>query len=344
MMDKDSKQVVIKKRPIDKKKLTVIKKAKKVKEKEVVEIPVSKLIMAVAILAVVAIVIFAGLKLIKPKEEEDVAAIVNGEVITWNEIDGQYNKLSPQLQQLITKDVLLNQTINEKLLMNEIKEKEIVVDEEELNALVERVKSQFTEEQLNETLEAQGLTMDEFVEQLSNRLKINNLLSGEIPELMVNDSEIKAFFNENKESLATPEMVRASHILVNSSEEAETLLAMLRNGSDFSELAASYSLDGTAQNGGDLGYFARGTMVPAFEEAAFNLEVGEISGVVKTDYGYHIIKLTDRKAAKNANLEELRALIKFNLFDSKLNANPDKFQEYMQGLREKSEIEIFERK
>ena len=344
MIDKDSKQVVIKKRPIDKKKPTVIKKAKKVKEKEVFEVPVSKLIMAVAILAVVAIVIFAGLKLIKPKEKEDIAAIVNGEVITWNEIEQQYNNLPSQLKQVMTEEVLLNQSINEKLLMHEVKEKKIEVDEEELNSLVERVKSQFSGDQLNETLKNQGLTMEDFVEQLSNRLKINNLLSKEIPELMVNDSEIKTFFNENKESLATPEMVRASHILVNSSEEAEKLLAMLKNGSDFSELAADYSLDGTAQNGGDLGYFGRGTMVPEFEEAAFNLKVGEISGVVKTDYGYHIIKLTDRKAAKNANLEELRALIKFNLFDAKLSANQDKFQEYMKSLREKAEIEMFEKK
>ncbi|OGM02831.1 hypothetical protein A3K72_01850, partial [Candidatus Woesearchaeota archaeon RBG_13_36_6] len=277
------------------------------------------------------------------KEKGNIAAIVNGEEITWDEIDEEYNKLSSQLQQLITKEVLLNQTINEKLLIHQAEEKGIVVDEEELNALLERVKSQFTEEQLNETLEAQGLTMEDFVEQLSNRLKLNQLLSEEIPELKVNDSEIEQFFNENKASLDTPEMVRASHILVNSSEEAENLLSMLKNGSDFAELAATYSLDSTAKNGGDLGYFAKGVMVPEFEDAVFSLKVGEISDVVKTDYGYHIIKLTDKTPAKEAKLSEMKALIKFNLFDSKFSANQDKFNEYMKGLWDKAEIEIFEK-
>ena len=342
MADKDSKKLVIKKRPIGKK-TPAKKRVKKVKKEEVVEFPISKLIAVLAIIAVVVIIIFAGTKLIKPKEKGAIAAIVNGEEITWNEIDEQYNKLSSQLQQLITKEVLLNQTINEKLLMQQAEEKGVVVDEEELNTLVERVKSQFTEEQLNATLEAQGLTMEDFVEQLSNRLTLNELLSEEIPELKVNDSEIEQFFNENKASLDTPEMVRASHILVNSSEEAEELLSMLKDGSDFAELAANYSLDGTAQDGGDLGYFPRGVMVTEFEQAAFSLKVGEISDVVKTDYGYHIIKLTDKKPAKEAKLDEMRALIKFNIFDTKLSANQDKFSEYMKGLWDKAEIEFFER-
>ena len=342
MADKGSKKVVVKKRPIGKKK-PVKKRAKKVKKEEIVEVPVSNLIAVLAIIAIVLIVVFAGTKLIKPEEKGDVVAIVNGEEITWDEIDEQYNKLSPQLQQVITKEFLLNQTINEKLLTQQVEERGIEVAEGDLNSLVDRVKSQFTEEQLNETLEAQGLTMEDFVEQLSDRLKMNELLSMEIPELSINQSEIEQFFNENKESLDTPEMVRASHVLVNSSQEAEELLEMLKNGSDFAELAAAYSLDGTAQSGGDLGYFARGIMVPEFEQAAFDLEIGGISEVVQTDFGYHIIKLTDRKPAKEAKLKEMRALIEFNLFDAKLRANQDKFQAYMQNLREEAEIEIFER-
>ena len=227
--------------------------------------------------------------------------------------------------------------------MQEVEEKGVEIDQKDLDSLVERVKSQFTEDQLNQTLESQGLTMEGFVEQLSNRLKMNGLLSMEIPELSITDSEIETFFNENKANLDTPEMVKASHILVNSSEEAETILAELKNGSDFAELAVAHSLDGTAQLGGDLGYFPRGVMVSEFEEAVFGLEIGEVSDVVQTQYGYHIIMATDKREAKEAVLEEMRALIKFNIFDAKLSANQDKFQEYVNGLWEKAEIEVFEK-
>src|SRR5690606_24013284 len=117
----------------------------------------------------------------------------------------------------------------------------------------------------------------------------------------------------------TPEQVRASHILVDEKAKAEELLAQLKNGADFAELAKEHSKDGSAAQGGDLDYFGRGRMVAPFEEAAFALNVGEISDVVESQFGFHIIKLTDKKAAETATFEDKKEEIQKTVFDGKLN-------------------------
>lgn len=339
MAKKQAKKVVVKKRPINKKK--PLKKKPKVSKEDTFEIPVSKLLTILVVVAVVAILIFAGSKIFQPKEGNGIAAIVNGEEILWSQIDKQYNNLPAQLQQIFTHEVLLNQTIDEKLLMQQVESIGVEVNEEELDSLVARVRSQFTEEELDQTLEAQGLTMESFIKQLAQRLRVNQFLSTQIPELVVTEQDIQDFFTENEDVLGTPEMVSASHILVNSSELAEEVLTKLEAGEDFAALAAEYSMDGTAQTGGDLGFFPKGVMVPEFEEAAFSLEIGEVSVIVETDFGFHIITVTGKREAVEANLDDLRATIKFNLLDTKLRENQDKFNDYMQQLRESADIEIF---
>lgn len=349
MAKKETKSVVVKKRPISKKKVKPkpkepkTKKPAKKEKKDVFEVPVGKIVTVLIILGLIAVLVVGGIKLFKPKESNDIAAVVNGEIITWSRIEAQYDKLSPEFQQIITQEILLNQTIDEELLVTEVAEKQIQVPQEELDSLVDRVKAQFTEDELDKTLERQGLTMQGFTDQLGQRLLVNVLLTEEIPELEVTEEEIEDFFNENKELLDTPEMVRASHILVNSSEEAEDILALLAEGEDFAELAAEHSLDGTAQTGGDLGFFPRELMVSEFDEVAFSLEIDEISDAVETTFGFHIIMVTDKRDAKDANLDELRATIKFNLFDTKLRANQDKFNDYIQNLRANADIELFEK-
>ena len=128
-------------------------------------------------------------------------------------------------------------------------------------------------------------------------------------------SEIERAYNNNIEQYSTPEQVRASHILLKTEgkddaavkAKAEDLLKQARNGADFAELAKKYSEDeGSAKNGGDLDYFGRGRMVPEFDQAVFAMQPGQISDLVKTQYGYHIIKLVDKKTATTRPLPEVR--------------------------------------
>ncbi|MGI6734124.1 MAG: peptidylprolyl isomerase [Anaerovoracaceae bacterium] len=137
-------------------------------------------------------------------------------------------------------------------------------------------------------------------------------LTGSIPE--TTDEEAKAYYDENPDLFVIDE-VTASHILVKEEDLAEEILAELKAGGDFAELAKEHSIDpGSAANGGSLGTFGRGAMVPEFEAAAFALKPGEISDIVKSSFGYHIIKVTDKEQGTET-FEEAKERIKASLYD-----------------------------
>ncbi len=329
-----SKKVKIKKHKIKKK----AGETEKIRpDKDMVVIPISTILIILGLILVVGAGIFFATT--QQDTENNVAAVVNGEKIMWDEINQRYNRLSPELQAQIPKEEILNQTINEVLLLQEAEEREITADPDTVQLLVDRVEDQFGTEEFNTRLELQGLTYEGFKEQLADTLKINQLLEQEIPELSVNESEVREFYEENKDNLRTPEQVRASHILLNTSEDAQDVLQMVEDGGNFSELASNYSIGPSAAQGGDLGYFSRGMLVPEFEQVAFNMSVGEVSGIVETEFGYHIIKVTGRRQAQEPEFEDIEALIEFNLFDSKFRLNQDKVQEYLNELRAESDIQ-----
>jgi parvulin-like peptidyl-prolyl isomerase len=136
---------------------------------------------------------------------------------------------------------------------------------------------------------------------------INYVLGEAKNKINITDEELLEYFNKNKDSFFEPEKIHALHILVETEEEANNILNKLKEGIiDFAELAKQKSIDASAQNGGDLGFFTRGQMVKEFEDAAFSLKPGEISNVVKTEFGYHIIKLVEKKEAYNPTFEEAK--------------------------------------
>lgn len=312
---------------------------------ESIEIPLSKVLGTFAVLLVIALVVALALNADKLKGifNQDVAATVNGEEITWSQIDKKYETVPESMRTYITKETLLNQTINELVIKQEVEKRDIVVDEAYLNVMVDNVKDQFPDEKtFNETLVSYGISYQELVDQLELSLKLNKMLEMEFPILKVNESEIESFFEENKESLSVPEQVKASHILVNDSNTADEIIEKLDDGEDFAELAEEYSIDtASAVYGGELGYFSRGMMIAEFEEAAFEMEIGEISEPVKTIYGYHIIKLTDRKAQEEAKLDDkTRVLIDLNIFNQKWDQNTDMVNEFLSSLYESAEIKL----
>ena len=158
------------------------------------------------------------------------------------------------------------------------------------------------EEGLKSALEASGLTLADLKEDIETNIKIEKLMAKDIE---ITDDEVKAYYEENKDDYDTAESIEVSHILVEDKETAQKVLDKLEAGEDFADLAKEYSTDeSTAENGGELGFIKSGEMVEEFEKAAFALKVGEISDIVKTDYGYHIITATDYKEAKESTYEE----------------------------------------
>ncbi len=258
------------------------------------------------------------------KTKDNVVARVNGEVITKDEL---YEVLVKE-----NGEAALNSLIVNKIIELEAKNQDITIAEEDIQKEIDKLAEPYGgEEGFTQFLEIYGYSLDEIKNNIKTNLNIKKLLE---PNIKIEENEIKSYFDENKESFDTKEQVKASHILVDSEDKAKEVKEKLLNGEDFSELAKNYSID-TANNqqGGELGFFARGEMVPEFENAAFSLKVGEISEPVKTEFGYHIIKVEDKEQAKEATYEESKEDIRNILFDEKLSAYfstwiQDKFDEY----------------
>lgn len=190
-----------------------------------------------------------------------------------------------------------------------------------------------------------GLDKDEDfkrrVEEFRKITLIGQLLEKEIEEKAgVTEKDVRDYYDKYKEDFADVSQIKASHILVKTEAEAQKILERLKKGEDFAKIAKEKSIDaGTAQNGGDLGFFSAGQMVPEFETAAARLKVGELSNPVKTKFGYHIIKVTDKKVGKPLEFEQVKDLIL-----QRLSAEKQKqvFDEYIDSLKKSYKVEINE--
>jgi peptidyl-prolyl cis-trans isomerase C len=155
-------------------------------------------------------------------------------------------------------------------------------------------------------------------------------------KVRVDESEVKAFFDENKEKFTVGTQIKASHILVKTEDEAKKAHMRLQSGEKFETVAREVSIDkGSAEKGGDLGFFGRGRMVPEFERAALSLKPGAISPPVKTRFGYHIIKQTDIKMGDPASFEQSKEAIQRELVNQKRKKN---FDALIDKLKADSEI------
>lgn len=232
-----------------------------------------------------------------------VLATVNGREITQRDLEAVLEEMGPQRAgQFQSKE-------GQRRLLEELISQELFYLDAVRNGLEDDMEFR--------------MEMKKVKEDLLKQYAIRKYLSN----VRVKDEEIVQYYNENKESFRTDESVRASHILVDSEEEAKELAAKLSSGLSFEEAAREYSKCPSGARGGDLGYFTRGRMVPEFEEAAFAMKEGEISRPVQTQFGYHIIKVTDRKEpgilpleqVKNQILQHLLTLKQMEMYRTRSN-------------------------
>lgn len=246
-------------------------------------------VIAVIVLAAAAWVIF---------NRATAIAIVNGERITKKDF---LEKLESQAGMSV-----LSEMINNTLIAQEAKKAGVEVSQDKLDSEMARIKQNLGE-QFEYTLAMYGMT------EASLRTTLyQNLLAYEIStkDVVLTDDQIAKDYEDNKDYYLEPAQVKASHILVRTKEEAQAVLDELKKGADFVSLAKARSIDtGTAEYGGDLGYFGKGEMIAAFEEAAFALSPGQLSGIIETEYGFHIIQSADKKAEYMPTLDEARQLV-----------------------------------
>jgi peptidyl-prolyl cis-trans isomerase C len=300
------------------------------------------------------------------EEEEkapgDKVAVVNGVTINQGTYDRELNffvrraatggKQIPDAQMAQMKNEVLESLIERELLFQESKKKGIQVKSEAVSGQLQKIKQRYpNQEEFKKLLSSMGLTESDVLSQIARGMAIQELIDKEVAEkIKVSDEETKSFYDRNPQLFQQPEQVKASHILIKVQSNApdeqkaearkkiETVQQKVQKGEDFATLAKTYSEGPSGPRGGDLGYFKRGQMVKPFEEAAFSLKPNETSDIVETQFGYHLIKVDDKKPAKKMAYAEVKDRLSEHLKKQKTDSETNA---YIETLRKDAKIEKF---
>jgi peptidyl-prolyl cis-trans isomerase C len=292
-----------------------------------------------------------------PSEFPEVVARVNETAITRAALMNRANALKAQIPpEQLGADFyqrVLQDLVEGELLYQSVEKKGLAPTAQEVDAEVESQKSRFGGDAgLGKALEAQGLTLEDLKVELKKEIGIQKLIETEfVPAITVTAEEKKKFYDENPTQMERPEQFRAAHILLLVKEgstpevkeevrkKAGSIRSMLDAGQDFAELARKNSEDpGSKDSGGELPWMSRGQTVPPFEAAAMALAPGELSPVVETDFGFHIIKLHEKRSAGVMSYEEVEGRIDEFL---KRRSLQQKLEAEIQTLRTQAKVEVF---
>lgn len=243
---------------------------------------------------------------------ETILATFSGQTITLGEFNQLWEEVPEDYKLQLDKSMVLDQMISEKLLIQEAKNMGL----EEDNDVLEQIKK------------------------ITKQILVQALIEREIlDKIKVNDEVVLEYYEQNKDSFTEKEQVHLYNILLETEEEAQDVLEQLRAGKDFSEIAIEKSTGPSAAQGGDLGYLSRGTIIPEIEEVVFALELEKLSEIIKTDFGFHILKITEKKPETVKTIEEVKEGIIEILLPTK---QKEAFENLLEELKGKVEIEINE--
>jgi peptidyl-prolyl cis-trans isomerase C len=237
---------------------------------------------------------------------------------------------------------LLGPLIDRALLTQRAREAGLSVSDAEVQREIDRLAANAQEggQSFEERLRKDGQTADALAEEIRERLLAEKYVAQKAgsPSAPA-PAELRAFFDAHKSEYEQPEMVHAEQIVVSSAEEAKSLLDQVRAGASFEELARKHSESPDGKRGGDLGFFARGTMPKVFDDTCFGLRVGVPSGVVPSPYGFHLFKVVEKRSARRRPFEEARAEIQRRLLAERRAAAE---RSLLEGLRKGSQVQINE--
>lgn len=290
------------------------------------------------------------------------AAMVNGKGIAYADFEREYQiykshyaSRSPNLPPVFLQKLrnqIVNEMVNQELLYQVCQKKKIQTSKADLDREVATFKNRFdTPEKYKAWLASMNFTADGFETQFGQRLAVQKLIEQEVvSKIAVKEEDAKIYFEKNPGKYSQKESVRARHILVKldktadakAKEDARKQLMDIKKkllaGEDFETLAKTHSQGPSSARGGDLGYFTKGQMVKPFEEAAFQLAVNEVSDIVETKFGYHLIKVLDHKAAVTPTFEEVKDKTLDDLRKERIQSD---VSSYIATLRSKAKIETF---
>jgi peptidyl-prolyl cis-trans isomerase SurA len=294
---------------------------------------------------------------------DGIAAVVNDEIITISEVRESMALEAEQLRQQYSGAALkeqkaalyrraLQRLIDLRLQLARARKLHLRVSDEDVAYHIETLKkqNQISDEQLRQMLESRGLTLEAYRQQIREGLLVAKVVNAEVrSRLVVLDTELREMYRKRRQRYRVPGELTVSHILFlvspnappreeeRARKKAAMVLQKLRNGGDFATLARQYSEGPSAERGGLLGTFRTGELLPSFEKAAAALKPGEISGLVRTRAGFHIIRVEARKDGGYKPFEEVREEIKAELLQTKTER---KYWEWLETLRQSAYVKI----
>ena len=285
----------------------------------------SKCLVVMSTLLFLALTVFPG---VAPAQDNEIAAKIGSKVITVSDLNTIISYLDQEKQKALEKNPQMKES-----LLRQIVQTTVIADVARANGFDKKpdVKKQ--------------------LELFTNNFLVNEFLKREVAQkVTVSESDEKSYYDGHKDEFMVPETVKARHILVKvapgasdedkkkAKEKAQSILEKIKAGGDFAKLASELSDDpGSKQKGGDLGFFAKGRMVKPFEDAAFSLKPGEVSGIVETQFGYHIIKVDEKKAGFQEPFEKVKERINQKLLQEGMKA---KVTEYVDKAMKDAGVEM----
>lgn len=300
-------------------------------------------------LALGVTVIFATSLWAKTGKKEEVAAMVNGEPIVAAAVQGEIKGILARAQEQGRKpsdaemaslrESVLDKMVKLELLSQESKKAGVSVSAADVDNELKGYKKGFADDKaFAKALGEAGITEAELRKQVGKNLTIQKFIDTKFKgKAQVTEQEAKDFYNSNQDKFAQPETAHARHILIAAKEtepkadkdrkraKLVEIKKKLKDGGDFAELAKQFSDCPSKERGGDLGFFPRGQMVKPFDQAVFKMMPGDVSDIVETEFGYHLIKLEEKKPANTVSFDEAKAKITAYLTQEKVTANIEAF-------------------
>jgi peptidyl-prolyl cis-trans isomerase C len=292
-----------------------------------------------------------------PAELPDILARVNGEPVTKADFDRLLKNIESSGRGAIPaerRDEILRSALDQLVTYNVMKQEAaargLTVSDAEIDQQLQQMQKQFpSEAEFKKALDVRNTTVAQLKSDARVDMSIDKMMQAELATTIATEAEAKEFYDKNPDQFKQAESAQASHILIMADEKADeatkkaarakidSVYKRVKAGEDFAKLARENSQDGSAQQGGDLGEFTRGQMVPAFDEAAFKLKPGEVSEVVTTQFGYHIIKLTSKKDPTTYPYEQVKPKIVEVLTNRK---KQEKVNAFIEAMKKKAKIEV----
>lgn len=290
------------------------------------------------------------------------AAEINGVVITKKQFEKELNvhldrvarqgRQLPDSQLASLKKDILDGLIERELLYQESQKAGIKVKQEAIDSQLESVRKRFpSDDQFKSALAQLNMTEVEVRAQIGRGIAIRQLIDQKIAsKITITDAQTKTYYDDNPEMFKQPEQVKASHILIKvesgaaeaqkteARKKIESVQQKVKSGDDFAQLAKEYSEGPSKTRGGDLGYFRRGQMVKPFEDAAFAMQKNEVSDIVETRFGYHLIKVYDKKPGQTLAYADVKEKLTERIKQEEVEKQTT---QYISQLKKEAKIEKF---